>query len=179
MHNVRERLQQFQNVNWQALAQNNTQEAIRAQAEYTQLRDIEQRLSGHVEGRKAELAQAKEQETAIQVQEAITHLSKPDPSFGWDGRFDGDRYGKMTEFLVKKGASPEEVGKVVDPFAWKLINLAMLGDKYLSEQRKAPQRPAAEPAAKVPTARASAMPRDPNKMTYEQYREARKAGRIK
>lgn len=176
---VRERLQQYQGVNWQQIAAQNPQQAVALQAEYTQLRDYESRLSGHVEGRKAELASMREQETAIALQKALDVLNKPDPVFGWDGRFDAEKREKLTAFGLELGFTNEELENTNHPNMIKTLALAEIGKKALENQRKAPQRPAAEPAAKVPTAKAQGFQRDPEKMTMAQYAAARKAGRIK
>ena len=62
---VRQRLEQFQGVNWAALAQQDMQQHAVMQAEYTQLKDFHDRLSGHVEGRRYELNNQREQAPAI------------------------------------------------------------------------------------------------------------------
>lgn len=179
LYGIRERLSQFQNVNWQQLAHENPQQALAWQAEATQLRDYEQRLSQHVEGRKSELSSHREQETAIVMKRAMDNLTKPDPKYGWDGKFDGTRSKELTDFGLQMGFTMEELQNTSHPLMIKGLNLMRLGVKYLEGQRKAQQRPAAEPAAKVPTAKANAYPRDPGKMSMEQYAAARKAGRIK
>jgi hypothetical protein len=180
LFSVRQRLEQFQNVNWQQMAAQNPQQALAAQAEYTQLRDYHDRLNGHVEGRKAELAQAREQDTAIAREKAMEALNKPDPELGWDGKIDAEKGRLLTELGQKFGYTNEELlAANSDPRSAKVLNLARLGMKYLEAQRRAPQRPAAEPAAKVPAAKATGYPRDPSKMSMEQYAAARKSGRIK
>lgn len=178
LHGIRERLGQLQNINWQQLAHENPQQSVAMQAEYTQLRDYHDRLSGHIEGRRSELNAMREQETAIALQRAMDHLNQPDPSFGWDGRFDAGKREQLTSFGLELGFSNEELANTTHPLMIKTLALAQLGRKYLAEQRKAPQRPAAEPAAKVPAARAQGT-RSPGDMSFEQYRAARKAGRIK
>jgi len=180
LHTIRQRLSDFQNVNWQQLAAQNPQQALAAQAEYTQLRDYHDRLNGHVEGRKTELAAAREKETSIAREQAMEVLSKPDPELGWDGKFDVEKARALTEIGTKLGYSNEELMAANgDHRAAKVLNLARLGMKYLEAQRKAPQRPAAEPAAKVPAAKSQAYPRNPEDMSMPQYVAARKAGRIK
>jgi hypothetical protein len=179
LHTVRQRLSDFQNVNWQQLAAQNPQQALAAQAEYTQLRDYHDRLNGHVEGRKAELAAVREQETAIAMQQAMEALSKPNPDLGWDGRFDAEKSKALTDFGMKLGFTNEELANTTHPLMIQTLNLARLGMKHLEAQRKAPQRPAAEPAAKVPAAKSQAFPRNPEQMSMAQYAAARKAGRIK
>lgn len=179
LFNIRERLSEFQGVNWSDLAARNPQQALQMQAELTQLREYEQRLSGHVEGRKQELAAYREQESASAVSRAMEALNRPAPNLGWDGRFDAEKRETLTKFGLELGYTNEELANTTHPLMIQTLNLARLGMKYLEMQRKTSQRPAAEPAAKVPTAKAQGFPRDPNKMSMEQYAAARKQGRIK
>jgi hypothetical protein len=179
LHGIRERLSAFQNVNWQQIAQQNPQQAVAMQAEYTQLRDFEAKLSGHVEGRKSELAAAREQETAIALEKAREALSTPDPRLAWDGRFDAERSKALTDFGLSAGFTNEELSNTSHPQMIKILHMAYQYHKYLEGQRKAPQRPAAEPAAKVTAAKSSGHPRNPEDLTYVQYAAARRAGRLK
>lgn len=178
LHGVRERLAQFQNVNWGQLAAQNPQQAVAMQAEYTQLRDWEANMSRHVEGRKSELAQHREQATAISMARAVEMLNKPDPSLGWDGKFDGTKRQALTEFGLKLGFTNEELSRTSHPRMIQTLNLARIGYESMMKQRQTPTRAVAQPAAKVPTSKAVGT-RDPSRMTMEQYAAARKDGRIK
>jgi len=178
LHNVRERLQQFQSVNWQQAWQDNPQQAGAWQAEYTQLRDFHDRLNGHVEGRKSELAQKREQDTASTLARAAEMLNKPDPDRGWDGKFDASKRQALTEFGLNLGFTNEELSRTTHPRMIQTLNLAKIGYDALMKQRQTPTRAVAQPAAKVPTSRTVGT-RDPSKMTMEQYAAARKDGRLK
>lgn len=150
---VRKRLDQFQQVNWQALAQEDASQYAALHAEYTTLKDYNDSLSGQIEGRKAQLAAAREQATAISVERAVAQLNQPDPTNGWDGKFDADKSRKMTDFLMKKGANPEVLRTILDPLSIKIINLAMIGDEALRQKSaglKAPA-PVAKPVPQVNT----------------------------
>lgn len=171
---VRSRLEQFQNVNWQELAQTNPQQAIALQAEYTQLKDFNDSLSGQIEGRRQQLAAMREQATAISVERAVAALSQPDPTNGWDGKFDADKSRKMTDFLMSKGANPEVLRTILDPLSIKIINLAMIGDETLRKQSATLKKPApvANPVPQVNTGKTRATV-NPDKMTADQWREWR------
>ena len=112
---VSERLEQFQNVNWQQLAQQDMQQYAVLQAEYTQLTDFHERLSGHVEGRQAELAAYREQTSANALAKALEHLNKPNPTVGWDGKFDAGKRQALTEFGMKLGFTNEELSNTSHP----------------------------------------------------------------
>jgi hypothetical protein len=178
LHGVRERLQQFQNVNWQQAWAQNPQEAGRLQSEYTQLKDYHDQLYGHVEGRKSELAQHREQATAIAMSKAVEMLNKPDPEKGWDGKFDGTKRQALTEFGLKLGFTNEELSRTSHPRMIQTLNLARIGYEAMMKQRQTPTRAVAQPAAKVPTSRTT-VARDPSKMTMEQYSAARRSGKLK
>jgi hypothetical protein len=178
LHNVRERLSQFQGVNWGQIAAQNPQQAVAMQAEYTQLKDYHDQLYGHVEGRKSELAQRREQETASTRVRALEMLNKPDPERGWDGKFDSQKSQVLTEFGLKLGFTNEELSRTTHPRMIQTLNLARIGYEALMKQRQTPTRAVAQPAAKVPTSRTVGT-RDPSKMTMEQYAAARKDGRLK
>lgn len=173
LHNVRERLGQFQNVNWQQLAQENPQHAVALQAEYTQLRDYHDQLHGHVEGRKSELASKREQETAIAASRAVEMLNKPDPDRGWDGKFDAPKRQALTDFGLKLGFTNEELSRTTHPRMIQTLHLAKLGYEALMKQRQTPTRAVAQPAAKVPTSRANA-PFNPATADMDRYAAERK-----
>lgn len=148
--NVQSRLSQFQNVNWQAIAQQNPGEYASLHAEYTQLQAYHDGLAGNIESRKGQLAAMREQATAISIERAVSDLSKPDPSVGWDGKFDADKSRKITDFLVSKGADPNSLREIRDPFVIKMAHLAMIGEETLRKSAAALKKPTPE-AKPVPT----------------------------
>lgn len=141
---TRERLAQFQNVNWQQAWLENPQQAGAWQAEYTQLRDYHDQLYGHVEGRKSELAQRREQETAIAASRAVEMLNKPDPDRGWDGKFDAPKRQALTDFGLKLGFTNEELSRTTHPRMIQTLNLAKLGYEALQKQTSALAKPRVE-----------------------------------
>jgi hypothetical protein len=148
---VRQRLSQFQDVNWQALAQQDMQQYVSAQAEYTQLKDVHDRLSGHVEGRESELAAHREQETATALTKAFEHLNRPNPSLGWDGKFDADKHRNLTKFGMQLGFSNEELTNTSHPLMIQTLNLARIGYEALRKQSATlkTQQPQANPVPQV------------------------------
>lgn len=168
---VQQRLNQYQNVNWQALAQQDVQKYAAAQAEYTQLRDYADRLSGHVEGRKAELAKAAEQETAIALSKAVEALNKPNPALGWDGKFDADKRASLTKFGMELGYSNEELANTTHPLMIQTLNLARIGYETLRKQNaslKTPT-PVAKPVPQVATGKTRTGPLNPDKLSPEEW----------
>ncbi len=158
---VQQRLNQYQNVNWQALAQQDVQKYAAAQAEYTQLRDYADRLSGHVEGRKAELARAAEQETAIALSKAVEALNKPNPALGWDGKFDADKRASLTKFGIELGFTNEELSNTSHPLMIQTLNLARIGYETLRKQNASLKTRSGSSGANA-RSQGSAAPDNPN-----------------
>lgn len=171
LYNVRSRLDQFAQVNWQALAQEDASQYAALHAEYTQLKDHYDGLHGNVEGRKSQLAAMREQATAISVERALHDLSTPDPTTGWDGKFDADKSKKLTDFLVKKGANPEVLKTILDPFVIKMAHLAMIGDEALRKQSASLKGNPnlAKPVPQVATGKTRTGPVNPDRLSADEW----------
>lgn len=171
LYNVRSRLDQFQNMNWQAIAAQDPGQYATLHAEYTQLKDYADNLSGQVDGRKSQLAAMREQATAISIERAVVDLSRPDPTTGWDGKFDADKSRKITDFLVSKGADPTSLRTINDPFVIKMAHLAMIGDEALRKSRASLSKPASEakPVPQVSTGKTRTGPSNPDRLTAENW----------
>lgn len=169
---VQQRLNQYQNVNWQALAAQDVQKYAAAQAEYTQLKDYHDRLSGHVEGRKAELMQSVELERASELTRAVEALSKPRPDVGWDGKFDADKRASLTKFGMDLGFSNEELANTTHPLMIQTLNLARIGYETLRKQSaslKKPPAPEAKPVTQVATGKTRTGPVNPDRLSPEEW----------
>jgi len=180
LHTVQSRLQQYQNVNWQALQQQDAQKFAAAQAEYMQLRDFADRLSGHVSSRESQLKAMSEQETAIALERAVETLNKPRPDLGWDGRFDAKKSEALTNAGVALGYSKEELQSVTDPrqvMALNLVNWALENLRKQSATIKRPT-PEAKPVPQVATGKTRVGPSNPDKLPIDdwlKYRESQLA----
>lgn len=167
---VRQRLDQFQNVNWQALAQQDVQQYAALQAEYTQLKDYADRLSGTVEGRRAELSYKREQETAISLQKAIDHLNRPRPEMGWDGKFDADKRASLTKFGMDLGFTNEELSNTSHPLMIQTLNLARIGYETLRKQSASLKTTSeAKPVPQVATGKTRTGPVNPDKLSADEW----------
>jgi len=183
---VRQRLEQFQGINWAALANQDMQQHAVMQAEYTQLKDYHDRLSGHVEGRRHELASYREQSTAIALERAVQHLNTPKADIGWDGKFDAEKRASLTKFGMDVGGfSNEELSATADPRHIQMLNLARIGYETLRKQNATLKqaKPEAKPVPTVAMGKTRTGPSNPDKLSPEQWvkwREsqlARKANR--
>jgi hypothetical protein len=175
MYQIESRLHQLSQYNPVQLSPEDQQ---RFMLETMQLRQAREDLGGRINHRQNELAQNRERTNANAIRKAIDVLNKPDERFGWSGKFDSQVKAGLTQFGKDLGFTDEELFNTTHPRMIQTLHLAKLGAEYLKKQRTAPQRPEAQPAAKVPTSRATGT-RDPAKMSMEEYSAARKAGRIK
>ena len=170
LHTIESRLNQYRNVNWQMWSQQDPQGAQAALADYTQLRDIHQSLNGQVEARKAEIASKREQATAATLAKAVEHLSRPDPNYGWDGKFDAAKRESLTNFGLELGFTNEELANTSHPLMIKTLHLARIGKETLRKQ-KAVAAPAktAEPITKVAAGKTRTTVANPDKLPINEW----------
>jgi hypothetical protein len=177
LFSVRQRLEQFQGINWAALAQQDMQQHAVMQAEYTQLRDFHDRLNGHVEGRRYELSQRREQETAITLERAVQHLNTPKPEYGWDGKFDADKRASLTKFGMDLGFTNEELSNTSHPLMIQTLNLARIGYETLRKQNASLKqaKPEAKPVPNVAIGKTRTGPTNPDKLSAEEWMKWRES----
>ena len=178
LNSIESELEQFRNVNWQEEYARDPQQAGAWQARYTQLRDLHSNLTGHVEAKKSEIESSFASRKAKAIEKAVETLNKPDPDKGWSGKFDDATREGLAKFGKEIGFTDEELSNTDHPLMIKTLNLAKIGMEYLKQKKTAPARTPAEPAAKVPTSRASS-PINARTASMEAYAAARKAGKIK
>ena len=178
---VRQRLEQFQGVNWAALAQQDMQQHAVMQAEYTQLKDFHDRLSGHVEGRRSELNAKVEHERAISLERAVQHLNSPKPDIGWDGKFDADKRANLTKFGMELGFTNEELSNTSHPLMIQTLNLARIGYETLRKQNASLKQaaPQAKPVPTVATGKTRTGPSNPDKLSADEWLKWRESSLAK
>ena len=174
---IESELEQFRNVDWQTEYARNPQQAGAWQARYTQLRDLHSNLSGHVEAKKSDIESSFASRKAKAIEKAVETLNKPDPDKGWAGKFDDATRESLSSFGREIGFTDEELSNTDHPLMIKTLNLAKIGMEYLKAKKTAPARTPAEPAAKVPTSRAT-RPVNAQTASMTAYAAARKAGKI-
>jgi hypothetical protein len=165
------RLAQFQQVNWQEWQANDPQAANAAMAEMMQLQTAQTNLRGHVEGRKTEIAARQAHLRATLIDDTMQVLSKPDPTYGWDGKFDEAKQTKLTTFGKEMGLTDREIADITHPVAIKVLNLAFEKAQDLKKLKaaiKAPASPQANPVPIVTSGKTRASV-DPDKLTTEQW----------
>lgn len=176
--NVEQRLNAYRNVNWAAWQSQDPQGANAALADYTQLRDVHANLQQQVSYKASQLQSRREQEAAIATQKALEHLSRPDPSIGWDGNYTPTKRETFTKFVEQFGIPNEEQTSVRSPGWVKLVHLAMIGKETLSKSKqvsKPAPKPAVKPVPTVTSGKTSAATVDPDKLSPEQWVKWREA----
>jgi hypothetical protein len=176
--NVDQQLEAYRNTNWQQWLAQDPNGYHAAKAQYDQLRDMRDRLAGHVQARAEELSTHAAQATQARLSKAVETLSKPDPKLGWDGKFDDAKKQALASFGKEIGFSDSELAGTDHPLMIKTLQLAKIGFEALKRQSVSPARTPAEPAARVPAVRSSS-PFNPHKASMEEYAAARRAGKVK
>ena len=178
LNSIESELEQFRNVNWQEEYARNPQQAGAWQARYLTLQEAQRNLTGHVEAKKSEIESSFASRKAKAIEKAVETLNKPDPDKGWSGKFDDATREGLSKFGKEIGFTDEELSNTDHPLMIKTLNLAKIGMEYLKAKKTAPARTPAEPAAKVPTSRASS-PINAKTASMDAYAAARRAGKLK
>lgn len=165
------RLHQLQQLDVRTLTM---EQQVQYSTELNRLMFEKQNRAGQIEAKKSELTAQQEQFAQHTLRQAISELQKPDDKFGWSGKFDKAVSEDLTKFALDAGFTMEEVRNTNHPVMIKLLHLAKMGQAALKERRTTPARPPAQPAAKVPAAKAPSTTGDPNKMSMSQYAQWRK-----
>lgn len=175
--NVKSRLDQYNNVDWQQWQHTNPQAAQAASMELLQLQRAEKELTFNIDGRKAQLTAQQQQAVAKLNSQAVEALSKPDPVMGWDGKFDADKSQKLTSFLEKVGFTPAEIKGTNHPLMIKVAYAAMKATEALAKQRSAstPPKPTAEPVPQIAAAGKSRPTIDLERASQKQFNAMREA----
>jgi hypothetical protein len=139
-------------------------------ARMMQLQNAHRQLYGQVEGRKAEVAAAREQRVATARSQAIETLSKPDLEKGWDGKFDDAKRETLSSFGRSIGFTEEELSNTDHPLMIKTLNLARIGLESLKKTRTAaaPIKTEAKPVPQVGAGKTRSTV-DPEKLPMEQW----------
>jgi hypothetical protein len=167
---VESRLAQFQNVNWMQWQAQDATAASAASAEFMQLQAAQKNLRGEVDSRKADIEARNEQRAATMISQAIETLSKPDPEYGWDGKFNAEKQKEISDYLAGQGLSAQEIAGINHPVAVKTAWAAAQYKKLLSKQKAAatPAKTVANPVPQVNTGKTRSSV-NPDKLPMDQW----------
>jgi hypothetical protein len=148
--NMSNELQKYQNVDWDALENEDPMSAQKHWRTFQTLQQHYAQLNHNVGQRQEFRTREAQQETAKRIEETRAFAQKEIP--GWSPELDG----KILEFVESKGISKAAIAPLLTPQAYEILHLAYVGSKTLQKQAAAPKSsaPPAQPLTKI-TARAN------------------------
>nr|PZN71122.1 MAG: hypothetical protein DIU57_21390 [Pseudomonadota bacterium] len=166
LHALDEQLEQYRNLNWDQIWQQDPTQHSRLIQQFNLLKDARERLVGEITQRDQQRALEAQQELAKRAEESRAYLMREIPE--WSAEYDA----KLTKFALDAGFQPDEIKglAVNNPRAVKMLHLAYIGQQLLEKQKAAtkPQPQPAQPVPKVGTSRAPAT-KDPRRMSTEEW----------
>jgi hypothetical protein len=162
------RIETFQNLNWQQLSPEDQQRAL---IEQMQLRQAKDGLTGRITDKKTELTEQRERYAANSIAKAVQALQSPDDKFGWDGKFDEPKAKSLTQFGLELGFTQEELRNTTHPNMIKTLHLAKIGREALMKQKAALKAPKVEakPVPQVTARKTTSAVSDPDKLSPEAW----------
>ncbi|KMJ53786.1 hypothetical protein ACG97_05940 [Vogesella sp. EB] len=162
---ISEQLAQYDQINWQALNQEDPQQAQALFFQRQQLQEAQQQLGARLSQAEQQFALEKQQETAKRIEQGRAVLAKEIP--GWNP----EMAGKVRSFGVQVFGSEEAMSKsldLADPRNIKMLHLARIG---FEAQQKATQKPKPAPAKPVTkvSSGSNAVQKPPEKMTDAEW----------
>ncbi|MDE2439561.1 MAG: hypothetical protein KGP14_00950 [Betaproteobacteria bacterium] len=166
-----QQLQQFAQVNWQELSNEDPVRAQQLWMQYSQLKDYRQQVAGQVQQMEQQRAFETQQETAKRIEEGNAVLKRDIPNWG------PEVAQQINTFAAKEfGFQPQELAQVTDPRVVKILHAAMVGAQLVKKQQEgtpsSQQQPAVKPVTKVGGNNAPAR-RDMNSMPVGDWMKAR------
>lgn len=146
-------LEQFQNVNWQQLENEDPVGAMSAWRQFQQLKETRSNIAGFLDEQQTQRSAQAERETANRLRETRAFAEKEIP--GWSPDVDA----KITEFAEKQlGYSRETLLGAYSPAVYRTLHLAWLGHQSLTKQQAAPKPAPTTPAKPLTTVSSKANP---------------------
>lgn len=141
---VEQRLQQYQNVDWNALEQSDPMGAQSHWRQYQQLQQEHTQVGNFLQQKGQERTEKKEQETANRLQETADYAQKEIK--GWTPELDNKIQG-FAETIFPR----EQLVNAMNPEVYQMMHLAYLGHLSLQKQQQAKPLPRvkAKPLSKV------------------------------
>ena len=165
MLNVDNQLKQYENVNWQQVANEDPMGAQQAYMHFQQLKEERGKVASYLDQENQQRTAKAEQDIANRLQETRQFAEKNIP--GWTPEVDV----KVVDFATKElGFEVEQLRAAVNPNIYRALHLAWLGAQSLQKQNVAP-KPSAPQAKPLTTVSAKSNPAtriSPAQMSVEQ-----------
>lgn len=164
-----EQIKQFEQVDWNALNQQDPVKAQQLWMTYSQLKDSRADVLGQLQQKEQQRALEEQQRLAKQLEESHAILARDIK--GWSPELAG----KLRDFAIEKfGFSAQELGQVTDVRVVKLLHRAYVGDQLIAKQMGAATQTAAPRVKPVPTVGANAPAgKDPSRMSTDEWMKYR------
>jgi hypothetical protein len=165
---IDERLQQFQQVNWQALSNQDPLQAQQLWFEFQGLKESRQTTISKMQQNEAQAEQARNEQLSRASAEGHAVLSKELPGWG------SEMAAKILDFGVKElGYEADHLKTITDPRIIKTLHAAMIGHQVLSNKATQTKKPTT-PATPVKTVGKSApATKNPERMTTDEWMKSR------
>lgn len=116
---VNEQAGQFENIDWQDLAENNPHEFIRKKAQYDAFAQKQRVLSAEKARRAEEAANAASLESQQRAQKLVSYLNE---NFGWaDAKKRDAELGGILKMAKDVGYTEQDLANTADPRAWNVL----------------------------------------------------------
>ncbi len=149
--NIDSQLKQYENVNWNALEQDDPMAAMSHWRQYQQLQQQRGQVAQYLDKTQTELSEKAAQDTDKRLRETRAFAEKDIP--GWTPEMDG----KILEFTQSMGIDKTALQQSMNPQVYKILHHAWIGHQALQKQAAAPKpavQQATQPLTKI-TARAN------------------------
>jgi hypothetical protein len=139
-----ERLQQYRNLNWDAIQQADPNQAMKLDRDMRRLEAETNQLAQGITQKQQHMAFMAQQETAKRIEDGQRQLAREIP--GWSPELAG----KLLQSAKSLGFNDSELAHVNDPRTVKLLHKAHLYDQLMAKQAvKPPPTPLPKPVTKV------------------------------
>lgn len=135
--NVDQQLQQYQNVDWARLEQEDPMGAMSHWRQFQTLKEQRGQVAQYLDKTQAERNAKAEREIANRLHETREFAQKEIP--GWSPEV----HAKIVGFAEGVGFSRDQLKAAMTPQVYKILHLAWLGDQSMQKQKAAPARPQA------------------------------------
>lgn len=161
-----DQLEQWAQVNWQQLSQEDPVNAQKLWFHYNQIKDARDKLAGQVKEKHEKRVSDEQREYAKRAEESRAFLVREIPE--WSPELET----KLAKFALDQGFTQAELNglAVNNPRAVKVLHLAHIGQTLLAKQREAakPKTPPAEPVPVVTSSRTTSA-KDPSRMSTDEW----------
>ena len=145
-------LDDFRQVNWQQLYEQDPEQHQQLSVQFNVLRDQREVLAQRIQQRESESRVTAERETANRKNQLAARLVRDIPNYT------PELHGQLDQIAVEVGFKPEEIAAYADERHYKILDLARIGAEVLKRQRAARKQPAPKPVTPVPQVKGGRTP---------------------